>query len=200
MGKRPQYDARIWAEHEASTFYAAPKMSQSERDERAMALYQSCRVDGEWVVGIEDAGLVTTAVVYNALIGARYEGAIELAREFLEHPDLDRADLDRRNTIQKLLGEALVITGEVDAGLSAIAESTRTYVRTSTRRMHTWSALTGVLNSLGESTAVDERFRDFAYTFLYERKASRGAAKKALKASTCGELERLIDKGWRSKR
>jgi len=192
MDGKPCYDERIWAEHEAVTIYAAPSMSQLERDSRTNLLYQSCLLDGKWAVSILDAGLVTGDADYNALIGSRYEVAVELSYRFFDHPEIAQADSDKRATIQSLVGAALILKGDIEKGLTALADVKKVDEGARTQWVLIRSVLVCVLEDLGAGTSLDDRIRDFAVQFLKERKTSHSAARKAVKATTCGELSELL--------
>ena len=143
-------------------------------------------------MSILDAGLVTGDAVYNALIGSRYEVAVELSYRFFDHPEIAQADSDKRATIQSLVGAALILKGDIEKGLAALEDVKKVDVSDRAQRALIRSALSGVFEGLGAGTSLDDRIRDFAVQFLKERKTSRSAARKALKATTCGELSELL--------
>lgn len=115
--KRP-FDDRIYSEWEALAFPKEP-LDLEEKEVRAKQLFDSCLVDGVWIVALEDASLVTTLCLRLAMDGKRYEEVVRIARKYLEQTNADQY-FPTWDIVRTDLGFALILSGRPEVGLETL--------------------------------------------------------------------------------
>jgi len=83
------------------------------------ALYAKAIEDGKWQVSVADASLVASLGVSIAFQEYRYADAVDLARQFLNHPGLEHSDpVYSKEHFLSALGLNLMLIGRIEEGLA----------------------------------------------------------------------------------
>lgn|GEM_PF-2956335 len=138
------------------------ELAPDEREARALALYESCRPDGEWIVNFFDASSVTLLVSKLAMQSGRFEKSVEVCTQCLSHA---AADWDDGATVNTCLGASLILCGKLEDGLARLHDSLAILHR-DWSRIRMKEDLIGLFHELGLTNPVDPGIRAFAMEFL----------------------------------
>lgn len=115
--KKP-FDDRIYSEWEALALPKEP-LDLEEKEVRAKRLFDSCLIDGVWIVALEDASLVTILCLRLAMEGKRYEEVVRIVLKYLEQTNAERY-FPTWDIVRTDLGFALILSGRPEVGLETL--------------------------------------------------------------------------------
>jgi hypothetical protein len=166
-----------------------------ERVEGWRRLYERTFRDGEWLVSSPDASLVASLGVTIALRQRRFEDALVLARQYLDHPEAESDDRITRQGMMVRAAMAELLTGRTDEGIGRLLDVLRSEPRNGSQsgRLDIRVDLYWVLQELGWEEPADPRLVRFVGRLL---QGWRGKSDKAPLAAACrthGDIARLLD-------
>ncbi len=188
MASKSPFDKRIFKEWERLIDSVDPVPTQ-ERAARSAVLYASCfGPNGQWVVSVDDATLVSSLQWTVETENGNYEGGAQICRRFLAHPRPDTSRYSSTSFFRAQLGVSLFLSGCAQEGIEelfAVLRDGPELLRS--RRVALRNVLLCLLDDQTPDGPVDPLLRPLLAAFYRRWKGEAFRARRALRGKTYGD-------------